>query len=68
MTHIHRMRMHDGTIRETEVTTGQLLDLAAGLGLPMHTVRDERFLVDDDGTITVRENATPPNPDPPFFL
>jgi len=59
MTHIHRMRMHDGTVRETEVTTGQLLDFGAGLGIPMHTVRDEQVLVDDDGEITTRESAIP---------
>ena len=59
MTYTLRMTMRDGTIRQTEVTTGQLLDYNAGLGLPPHFVRDDEILVDDDGTITTTDNAVP---------
>ena len=59
MTHTLRQTMHDGTIRETEVTTGQLLDFNAGHGIAPHFVRDEQVLVDDDGEITTRESAIP---------
>jgi len=63
MTPTLRMTMRDGTIRETELTAAQALDLGAGLGLPMHTVRDEQILVDNDGIVTVRESAVPAGAD-----
>ena len=40
-------------------TTDRIVDFGAGLGLAMHTVIDEDVLIDDDGTITVRESAIP---------
>jgi len=52
------MRMHDGTIHETEITTEQALDLGAGAPIA-YFPHDERVLVDDDGTITTRNSALP---------
>ena len=58
MTHTLRMTMHDGTIRETEVTTEQALDLGAGVPIA-YFPRDERLHIDDDGTITIRRSTIP---------
>jgi len=53
-----RLPLADGTIRETELTAEQALDLGAGLPIT-YFPRDERLLVDDDGTITHHEDARP---------
>jgi len=58
MSYTLRMIMRDGTIRETELTAAQALDLGAGQPIS-YFPRDERLLIDDDGTITVRESAIP---------
>ncbi len=48
----------DGTVRQFEVTAAQALDANAGRPIAF-TPRNERILVDDDGTITYREDARP---------
>jgi hypothetical protein len=53
-----RSTEQDGTIREIELTPEQALDLGAGKAIA-YTPRDERIVVDDDGTITYREDARP---------
>ena len=58
MTYTLHMRMDDDTISEVEITAEQARDLAACQPIS-YFPRDERVLVDDDGTITFRESAIP---------
>ena len=53
-----RLPLDDGTTREIEMTREQALDIGAHRPIA-YTARDERVLVDDDGTITVREDGRP---------
>jgi len=52
-----RGRSADGTVRETELTAAQALDLASGRHVG--PVRDERVAVDQDGTMVRRDSAVP---------
>jgi hypothetical protein len=57
-TNIFRMPFPDGTVHETEITESQALDLAAHKAIA-YFPRDQRVLVDGDGTITFRQSAIP---------
>lgn len=54
----------DGTVHEVKITGPQALDLGAGKPIA-YTLRDERILIDEDGTITTRESAVPQYRDEP---
>ena len=54
-----RGRAADGTVRETELTAAQALDLASGRPVG-YAVREERLAVEEDGTIVKRDSAVPP--------
>ena len=58
MTYTLRSINPDGTKNETEITAEQALDLGAGKPIT-YFPRDERLLIDEDGTITHRESAIP---------
>jgi len=58
MTYTLRSTNPDGTKNETEITAEQAFDLGAGNPIA-YFPRDERVLIDDDGTITHRESAIP---------
>ncbi len=62
MTDHLRIDWQDGTTHEIEMTTGQLLDVNAGKPVA-YFPRDERILIDEDGTITRHESAIPQQPD-----
>jgi len=53
-----RLPLEDGTIRGVELTPEQALDLGAGQPIA-YFPRDERLLVDEDGTITHHASAIP---------
>lgn len=58
MSYTFRSTNKDGTINEIELTPEQALDLGSGRAIA-YWPRDERTLVDDDGTIVYRESAVP---------
>lgn len=43
----------DGSVSEIEITPEQALDIGAGVGFS-YSPRDERILIDDDGTVIRR--------------
>lgn len=51
-------RSGDGTYNGTDITEEQAADLAAGRGIS-YTPRNERVVVDDEGTIAFRADARP---------
>lgn len=58
MSYTLRSTNRDGTKNATEITPEQALDLSAGKPIA-YLPRDERILVDDDGTITTHDVALP---------
>ena len=58
MSYTFRSTNSDGTVNEIALTPEQALDLGSGKAIA-YFPRDERILIDDNGTIEYHESAMP---------